>query len=370
MGQTLHKDDVHESISGKHNAFRKYQDFFVGDRKLWSLVKYEIAHVLASPLPGAMGYVLRKMLMLSLLKAAGDGVQIGRNVTFRHPRKISIGSRTAIDDHCVLDARGIEGDDAFTIGEDVLIARGAALTSKTDRGFIEIGNHCTVAKNCIFSSSGGIRIGEWVGFGGGCYLGGGRYRTDQEDVPTMKQGLYTEGPVVIGDDCLIGAGVHVLDGVTIGRGSIVGAGVVLREDVPEFTVVTPRQRLVQVARGTEQTVEVPHDRNQGQGQQVQKVDGLQVKQRAVRDSVYRAIDVLNQTLPAEKRIKKVPETPLKTMDSLDKVNLIVETEMAIEEDSGHSIDLADQDAVTQGANLFETVASFSAYVESQLERQL
>ena len=44
-------------------------------------------------------------------------------------------------------------------------------------------------------------------------------------------------PVVIEDDCFIGANAIVLMGVTIGKGSIVGAGAVVTTDVPPSSVV-------------------------------------------------------------------------------------------------------------------------------------
>lgn len=248
--QTVHKEDVLEHIGSERSALRKYQDFFVGTSGLGSLLRYELAQVVAAPVPGAAGYVLRKLLLLPLLGQVGTGVQLGRGVSIRHPGKIAIGDRTAIDDGCLLDARGASRR-SITIGADVLIARGVSLASKTDHGFIEIGDHCTIGKDCILSSTGGIRLGKWVGLADTCYLGGGRYRTDRTDVPMMKQELYTQGPVVIEDDCWIGTGVRILDGVTIGQGSIIGAGAVVRQDVPPFTVVTPHQRLVMLPRATD-----------------------------------------------------------------------------------------------------------------------
>lgn len=248
--KAVHKEDVLEKISDdERSALRKYQNFFVGTSGLGTLIRYELAQVLAGPMPGAAGYVLRKLLTLPLLDRAGRGVQIGRGVELRHPGKIAIGDRTAVDDQCVLDARGVRKGE-LTIGSDVLVARGTTFTAKTDHGFIEIGDHCSIGKHCIFSSTGGIRLGKWVGVAGACYIGGGRYRTDRVDVPMIEQALYTEGPVVIEDDCWIGAGARLLDGVTIGRGSIIGAGAVVREDIPEYTVVTPHQRLVMLPRAT------------------------------------------------------------------------------------------------------------------------
>jgi len=217
--------------------------------------------------------------MVPLLGSAGEGVQIGKGVTFRHPGKISIGDQTVIDDLCILDARGVESGE-FRIGAEVLIARGTAMTAKTDHGAIEIGDHSTIGKNCILSSSGGIRIGKWVGIGGDCYLGGGRYGTERSGVPMMKQELYTEGPVVIGDDCWIGAGARVLDGVTIGRGSIIGAGAIVREDVPEYTVVAPHQRLAKMPRAAKGRAESRkvRDETRSGGPRERKQNGVATSQ--------------------------------------------------------------------------------------------
>lgn len=361
------KDDLREDIGGDRGAFRKYQDFFVGTRDLGSLIKYELAQLFACHIPGAPGYVLRKLLMTPLLGRVGDGVQIGKGVVVRHPDKIFIGEQTAVDDQCVLDARGVEKGD-FRIGAEVLIARGTALTSKTDHGAIMIGDHSTIGKNCILSSSGGIQIGKWVGIAGDCYIGGGRYRTDRTDVPMMKQELYTEGPVVIGDDCWIGAGARVLDGVEIGRGSIIGAGAVVREDVPEYTMVTPNQQSVRIPRAVGGETK-PSDSSDPQDRDS---EDLKPNHKSLQDSVYRAIDTLNQALPPEKHLAKSPETSLRGLDSINKVNLIVETEMKVEEEFGEAINLADdiegEGSEVSGADLFETISSFTKYVESQLDR--
>ncbi|MDJ0595884.1 MAG: DapH/DapD/GlmU-related protein, partial [Pleurocapsa sp. MO_226.B13] len=42
--------------------------------------------------------------------------------------------------------------------------------------------------------------------------------------------------ITIGDNCWIGAGVNVLDGVKIDRDSIIGAGAVVTKSVPEFSI--------------------------------------------------------------------------------------------------------------------------------------
>lgn len=44
-------------------------------------------------------------------------------------------------------------------------------------------------------------------------------------------------PVVIGNDCWIGAGVSIVEGVTISEGGIVLAGAVVTQDVPPYAIV-------------------------------------------------------------------------------------------------------------------------------------
>jgi len=91
---------------------------------------------------------------------------------------------------------------------------------------------------------------------------------------------------------------------------------------------------------------------------------------AVQSSVYRALDTLNQTRPPEERLAKSPETSLEALDSIDKVNLIVETEIEVEKDLGRAVSLANgvkgKEPDELETNPFRTVASFTEYVESQL----
>lgn len=96
-------------------------------------------------------------------------------------------------------------------------------------------------------------------------------------------------------------------------------------------------------------------------------DTVTTDNEAVLQSIYRAIDAINQTRPADEKIQKSPDTELnQVLDSLDKVNLIVETEMVIEEDFGESINLAGQSAVAQGSGLFRTVQTFADFIASEI----
>lgn len=55
------------------------------------------------------------------------------------------------------------------------------------------------------------------------------------NIPFKEQGVTTKG-IVIEDDCCLGTGVRVLDGVTIGKGSVIGAGSVVTKDIAPYSV--------------------------------------------------------------------------------------------------------------------------------------
>ena len=86
----------------------------------------------------------------------------------------------------------------------------------------------------IYSSQ-SIQIGDYVSIAADCYIidsnhGISRGARIQEQVSTVK------GPVIIGDDVWLGAGVKVLSGVTIGKGAVIGAQSVVNRDIPEYAI--------------------------------------------------------------------------------------------------------------------------------------
>lgn len=211
----------------------RYQAKVLGDSSLMALIRYELLQFLFGDLSGAPGYLLRKMTYPKLFKQAGRGVIFGKGLAIRHPGNISLGERVAIDDYSLLDASGA-GEQGIQIGADVIISRNCVIQGKT--GPVSIGQKTDIGCNTILSSGGGIEIGESALIAGNCYIGGGRYVTDRLDIPMMEQGVYTKGPVVIGDGAWIGAGATVLDGVRVGKGAIVGAGAVVTKDLPDFAI--------------------------------------------------------------------------------------------------------------------------------------
>lgn len=217
------------------SLLQRYQYKVLGHDRLLPFLQYELATILFGNLSGSVGYVLRKSSYKKLFKSVGAGMIVGKGIAMRHPGNIVLGDRVAIDDYVLLDASGA-GSEGITIGNDVIISRNCVIQGKT--GPVAIGDRTDLGCNAILSSGMGIYIGSSVLIAGNCYIGGGRYISDRLDIPMMEQGLYSKGPVVIGDDVWLGAGAIVLDGVKVGKGCIVGAGAVVTKDLPDYAIAT------------------------------------------------------------------------------------------------------------------------------------
>lgn len=80
-------------------------------------------------------------------------------------------------------------------------------------GPINIGDNCILAQNIVIS---GLNHGY-----------------ENPDVPIKDQPVSTK-PIVIEDECWIGANVSIAAGVSIGKHSVVGAGSVVTKSIPAF----------------------------------------------------------------------------------------------------------------------------------------
>ncbi|MDY7022982.1 MAG: acyltransferase [Cyanobacteriota bacterium] len=217
----------------KTSLLKKYQQKALGDERFLPFLRYELANLFFGDLSGAFGYALRKLTYPSLFKQVGKGAIFGKGIVLRHPGKITLGNRVAIDDYSMIDGSGA-GDRDLILGNDVMISRNCVIQAKT--GPLQIGDRTDIGCNVIISSISGISIGNSVLIAGNCYIGGGRYICDRLDIPLMDQGLFSKGSVEIGDDVWLGAGAIVLDGVKIGKGCIIGAGAVVTKNLPDYAI--------------------------------------------------------------------------------------------------------------------------------------
>ena len=210
----------------------KYVELVVGRPGLGALLKHEAVVLASQAVPGALGLALRKALYPLLLGSCGRNVVFGQNVVLRHAHKIHIGDNVAIDDHCLLDAKG-ESNRGITIGDGVFIGRNTILSCKN--GDIELAAGANIGFNCEIFSASRVAIGASVLVAAYSYVIGGDHDFSDPSMPVLDQGRTSAG-VTIGDGAWMGAGAKILDGVTVGAHAVVGAGAVVRNDVPPYGV--------------------------------------------------------------------------------------------------------------------------------------
>jgi acetyltransferase-like isoleucine patch superfamily enzyme len=215
------------------SPIRAYKDLTVGEASLGYFVLYEFLTCMLGPLPGGIGFFLRKQFYPKLFQRVGKGLIIGRNVVIRHPWKIALGNNVTIDDNCLLDGRGAE-EFGIMLDDDVIINRNCMLVAK--EGMIRIGNSTSIGSNSVVVSLAGVDVGESVLTAAGCYISAGAYHFEKSTKPVMNQGTYSKGPIVIGANCWLGTGVIVLDDVSIGCGAVIGAGAVVVKDILNYGV--------------------------------------------------------------------------------------------------------------------------------------
>lgn len=98
---------------------------------------------------------------------------------------------------------------------------------------IFIGDNFFANFDCVILDCNRIVIGNNVLFGPRVGLYAGNHAIHPED--RVAGGCYSK-PITIGDNVWVGAGVHIMGGVTIGRNSIIGAGSVVTKDIPENVI--------------------------------------------------------------------------------------------------------------------------------------
>lgn len=92
---------------------------------------------------------------------------------------------------------------------------------------ISVGKGTYINVNCSFIDDGKITIGDAVMFGPAVTIATVGHPIN----PAMREYMYCD-PVVIGNNCWIGANSVICPGVTIGENTVIGAGSVVTKDIP------------------------------------------------------------------------------------------------------------------------------------------
>jgi acetyltransferase-like isoleucine patch superfamily enzyme len=200
------------------------------DPKLQSVDLAEIVFIRITSL-------LRSIVWLFRLRERHVPLFVGKGVTIHHPRHLSIGRTVTLDDHVIIDALSREGvrlGNNVSIGAFTII-EATGILKQLGKGF-QIGDNSNLGDYCYVGAGGGVTIGNNVLIGQRVSFHSENHNFERTDQLIKAQGTSQEG-IVVEDDCWIGSGVIVLDGVTIHRGAVIAAGSVVNKDVPPYTVV-------------------------------------------------------------------------------------------------------------------------------------
>ncbi len=171
------------------------------------------------------------------LKSCGGYLFVGKRCKIRHCHKITMGKTIIIGDNVEINALSLSG---IRLGNNVSIHRNTIIECtgvirNLGEG-LEIGNNVGIAQNCFIQVRGKVKIGNDVMFGPGVSIFSEEHGFSDVGVPMVEQPEIRKG-VTIESNVWIGTRAVILDGVTIGEGSIVAAGSIVRESVPQYSIV-------------------------------------------------------------------------------------------------------------------------------------
>lgn len=121
------------------------------------------------------------------------------------------------------NGKQISGHDTTTVYESCTVI-----------GDVELGAHCWVGPFTILDGGGGLTIGNHTTIAAGAMI-----YTHDTFKHTLSNGKvpYEYKPVVIENNCFIGAQAIILKGTHIGHHSLVSANALVSRDIPPYSIV-------------------------------------------------------------------------------------------------------------------------------------
>lgn len=100
---------------------------------------------------------------------------------------------------------------------------------------VEIGDYSSIGANCVLHPK--VKIGSYVMMGPEVYMVGNNHITADTETPMCFQGKTENQPIIIEDDCWLGARVMIMTGRKIGHGSILASGAVITKDIEPYSIM-------------------------------------------------------------------------------------------------------------------------------------
>lgn len=222
--------NINGSFSKKGNLLIKnYQKFL----EKWGYFKEILVSFLVRLIPAiSLGAALRRILYRTILARIGNSVYIQDGADLIGTANIGIEDNVSILRDVRLKSRG--KNSKIYIKSGVCIERGVDISCSPDAS-IEIGENTFVNSYVCITGPGSVKIGKDCLIGPQSTIIASNHNFADATRKITDQGSNNKG-IVIGDDCWLGQGVRVLDGVIIGQGCVIGAGAVVNKNIPPYSI--------------------------------------------------------------------------------------------------------------------------------------
>jgi acetyltransferase-like isoleucine patch superfamily enzyme len=198
-------------------------------------------------------WLLRGIAKTTLLQFRPRAIFVASGVQFRNSSMCRFGNGVTLERGVIIDGLSEHGID---LGAGVLIGAYSLIRSSTA---MHVGEGMTIGRNSacdafsFFGAGGRITIGKDVIMGQHVCFHAESHNHENTDMPIRTQGV-TRKPIVIEDDCWIGANVTFLGNAHVAHGSIVGAGAVVNKRFPPFSIIAGVPAVVVRSRRAEDAV--------------------------------------------------------------------------------------------------------------------
>ena len=152
------------------------------------------------------------------------GSYIKGHANIRLGRKCKIHSAASVD---AVPGKGVDLGDAVTLNRYAYVQGGL--------GGVVLGNRVEVNNFSVIDGTGGVTIGDDSLLGPGVHIISYQHGTALNS--SIRSQSVVAKPISIGHDVWICANAVILGGVTIGDGAVIAAGAVVRSDVAPYTMV-------------------------------------------------------------------------------------------------------------------------------------
>jgi len=183
--------------------------------------------------------VIANLINSSKLTDLSFPFNIHHTVKIRSPQQIRILPSCCILAHTIINGRSTIRDFGIDFGSDTYLKENCYFDAYG--GFIEIKGQCAFAQGTFIHGGGGVTIGSNVITGPYCCIIASNHNFESREFPIMLQGDAQIG-IEIGNNVWLGAHVVILDGVVIGDNCVIGAGTTVIKSIARNTLIVDKKQ--------------------------------------------------------------------------------------------------------------------------------